>query len=740
MPLFRLFSSSSSNQWLSSSITIARGLVAAGNCAPLPCIGAALSAGLAFLEMIQTVGRTTDDLKYLAESVLSLMKQLQDESEVHPNDSQPRFCRVCEDFTVQLRRLSEDIEQMAKHSSSSRFKKYMHANCIQDEITRFTQRVADMRADATLVMTIGTRTDIVEIASAVSAVQANVLQIQDHLTLLNPTSSPGTSTGDEDLIRFGENFHALKIGDIQLKFGTASKASYSLHSHYGKMERELCWTDYKGVVNGSHKTIRVYQGSHSAEAWKGFLSVLAEWSPDPSVPQLFGFCNSPRLQSLVFHGEFATLDEYALSLSSSQDLVNWETSLTSDFIDLSRSHASRGYYDLVHATRFAAVDARNGKLIFTHLEISPRFWTLTAHDLHRVGQVWIRPHKPVLEWFCTSFAVFDSHPFPSPLLTPFGDRPLSLIYDQFSALTKLMRRIWWWDSWRHISGTPSLLSRGSIYDVRTKRAVMRLEHYKPTVSASWRVHHISSGDLDIQLRLNLFPRIVELEPANTQWTQFMVPFSKKGAWNSMIDQKPSCGYFLCAEVEFGENVPDVTVPWLAQSTTFSLHEFDDIPSFVVPIRTALRLKWEMTLREDCQELDAALDMLPPLHVFVEVPIIQQGQISEPQIYWSTDPHTKLLTGIPAGLFKVRFLWSTGVDFARWKKHHYDVAKSIQEQNGFDPSTNAAAQALGLPLLVPCEPALRESPPDEEVTNWCSGKQVVCMDSDESNVFLAEQDA
>ncbi|KAJ6575992.1 hypothetical protein DFH09DRAFT_371158 [Mycena vulgaris] len=316
MPRPRLFYSSASNDWISPLLTVSRGLASVGNCIPFPYVSTALSAGVALLELIQTVGKTTDDLKYLAESVVTIMKLLRQEMDAHPANPNPKLHQVCVEFNAHLSGLSKDIGIMAKDWSSSKFKKYLKANCIRDEIAQFTRRVADLRADATLITAIGTRMDLVEVANVVTAVQSSVSEIQSELADLRSGTSRATKNSNDELDRFEEDFHALKMGDIELAFDTARTSSF-VRVDNDNSQQVFGWTDYKGHVKGFLRTVRVYQGSDTMESWKGFLSVLAEQSPSPYLPQLFGFCSCPRMRSLVFHGDFQTLDEYGRSLQSS---------------------------------------------------------------------------------------------------------------------------------------------------------------------------------------------------------------------------------------------------------------------------------------------------------------------------------------------------------------------------------------------------------------------------------------
>ncbi|KAJ7077039.1 hypothetical protein C8R44DRAFT_896417 [Mycena epipterygia] len=306
MPRLRLFHSSASNDWISSLLVVSRGLASVGSCVPFPYVNTALAGGVALLELIQTVGKTTDDLKYLAESVVTIMKLLREELDAHPDNLDAKFRQVCVEFNAHLSGLSKDIETMSKDWSSSRFKKYLKANAIRDEIAQFTRRVNDLRADATFVTAVGTRMDLVEVKSSVSEIQKDISVIR------SATARAPTSVNQQDLVRFEEDFHALKVGDIQLEFETARTSNFVRFDRRDgqQLQVHIGWTDYRGTVNASLRTIRVYKGSDPAESWKDFLSHLADHSPSPHLPQLFGFCSSPRLKSLIFHGEFKTFDEY----------------------------------------------------------------------------------------------------------------------------------------------------------------------------------------------------------------------------------------------------------------------------------------------------------------------------------------------------------------------------------------------------------------------------------------------
>ncbi|KAJ7618169.1 hypothetical protein DFH06DRAFT_1237264 [Mycena polygramma] len=259
----------------------------------------------------------------------------------------------------------------------------------------------------------------------------------------------------------------------------------------------------------------------------------------------------------------------------------------------------------------------------------------------------------------------------------------------------------------------TLTSRGSVYDGSTHTTVARLRDCTPRVSAAWQVLCTAAPEF-IEKNQNFlnFPRVDER--ADSGWTHFVVQLRRKrDKWISLYDCMPYFGYFLDAEIGFGANIPNISLSWMAQSGLFVTGETR--PShFLVPVETTLHLTWEMVLSEDT---DDSMETLPGhLHVFLQVPILDGGRVAEPQIYWSTHPTLHETSRLPPDTFQIRTKWRPRTDFATWEKHHYDVAKGVQEEYGFDPTTTAAAEVLGLPLLYTCNPKPAIFP-DEDA--WCT---------------------
>ncbi|KAJ7897625.1 hypothetical protein B0H14DRAFT_3853226 [Mycena olivaceomarginata] len=266
MPRVRFFGSPT-DDWVSPLVVVARSLVSVGNCLPFPYVNPAPVVGTG-------VAGADSDLKYLAESVVTIMKLLREEMDSHTATENTKFPRVCEEFT------GFGSKHLCFHPgenwSSSKFKKYLKSHGIQEEIALFTRRVADLRANATLIAAAGTRLDLAGVADEVAAVQSRINDLQNQLV---GQSLAASAADDQELTRFEEDFYSLKLGDIHLDFRSALVSEFPELDHDGREKRRIGWTDYKATVNGCVRTVRVYRGSDPAESWKGFLSFLAENSP-----------------------------------------------------------------------------------------------------------------------------------------------------------------------------------------------------------------------------------------------------------------------------------------------------------------------------------------------------------------------------------------------------------------------------------------------------------------------------
>ncbi|KAJ7615670.1 hypothetical protein DFH06DRAFT_1239759 [Mycena polygramma] len=704
MPRFRIFRSPAS-EWVSSSVGIARGLVSVANCVPFPYVNTALTAGLTLLELIQTVGQSDEDLRYLSESVVAIMKLLREEVESHPTENTP-FRNVCEEFTSHLTQLSKDIESMSKNRSSSKLRKYLNSQKIRDEISRFTRRVTDLRANATLVSAVGMRMDLAGVESRIS----------DLIVLQNSSrTKDSTDVLEQELARLEDDFHALKLGDIHLDFGSA-RSSVARYAN-DREEKQIGWTDYKATVNGGVRTVRVYQGSDPTKSWKDFLFLLADNSPSAHFPQLFGFCSSPRLRCLVFHGEYRTLDEYGATLPSAQAIVDWELNLVicnaqpTSCTDIFTTQVANlfdlldGRHCMLNLTQYrdcAMVDAHNGKLILTHIERGGMART-TYHWDHIF-----------ITWFAMDMRLVSlnkCHQLAA------SERDMWIMLE---SLVNLERGRGYLLSDQQFGCRELLLSRGCVF---------RDDKYGPRHSFHWPrfnqpVAAFAGRDITPDAawaavgRYKMSRCAVADNQLKDGFTQFVVPLNRM--WVSQHDGKAHCGYFLDAAIQIGRSVPDIRSAWLAQASSIIPASDGELSKFYIPRFVSLKVSWEMVLAAEdigtTAESIALLDGLPErIHIFVQVPQINEECVEEPQIYWSTDADVVETQTVPRLALKIRMKWVIPFETVRWENHHYEVAEATQKRLGFDPATNAAAKSLNLPLLEALD--VQSSERVDQESNW-----------------------
>ncbi|KAJ7150758.1 hypothetical protein C8R46DRAFT_1198283 [Mycena filopes] len=665
MPLSRIFRSAAPVDWLSPLIIVSKGLVSVADCVPFPYVGSALRAGLALLELIQTVGKSDEDLKYLAESVVTIMSLLKEELDSHGSLENPRLRQVCLEFESDLTRLSKDLEAMSKNWSSSKFRKYLNSQNVRDDITQLKRQLDDLRANATLIAATGTRMDV---ADGFATVESRISEL--HREIKQSTVSP-VPTPSFELARYEEDFHALKPGDIHLHFHTSRAASFVRYD-LGHEKSCTAWTDYRATVKGSVHTVRVYQGSEPTESWKGFLSFLADNSPSPHLPQLFGFCSSPRLRCLVFHGEFCTLDEYARTLPTPEAIVRWELSL----LGAIRRLCASNHYWFDYA--LASVDPQDrGTMVVSHMNLP---------DLER-GSFARHSYPPFLEW-----VVHTAYSPPEvPLMTECGSD--GGVRDLLQSLIPLYRG--------HTFGSPlhslhsSLTARGSVYNKYTGRTVSQIFPRVVVPEDIWHVYRV---------RFDTCSRPEHHWPTRSDetrngFTHFELPLhAEEDEWRSPHDLGVHTGYFLSAIIDFGVSVPDVFDTWLAQASSVMAHpalQGCKVTDFVVPQDTRLELFWEMVVVRNDSSILAELP--DTIHVFIQPPVLSDGEVEEPEIFWSTDADT-IETNVPPAALKIRTNWNLYLSGASWEAHHYEVAEKLQEEAGFDPKTTAAAESLGLPIL------------------------------------------
>ncbi|KAJ7673597.1 hypothetical protein B0H17DRAFT_168743 [Mycena rosella] len=139
--------SGSSADWVSNLKLLVSALKTASACVSVPCLQPAFEAMAMVLELVERVDKNDADLKYLAESAINLTTLLTDELKLRSDSPDVRLAELCAEF---IRYLNNVAKELRKPRSKFRFKKYLKAKSIRDNIDDFTRRLADLRADLTV--------------------------------------------------------------------------------------------------------------------------------------------------------------------------------------------------------------------------------------------------------------------------------------------------------------------------------------------------------------------------------------------------------------------------------------------------------------------------------------------------------------------------------------------------------------------------------------------------------------
>ncbi|KAJ6533772.1 hypothetical protein DFH09DRAFT_124903 [Mycena vulgaris] len=214
------------------------------------------------------------------------------------------------------------------------------------------------------------------------------------------------------------------------------------------------------------------------------------------------------------------------------------------------------------------------------------------------------------------------------------------------------------------------------------------------------------GDLDI------IHTIAEVSVPNSEiliedWTTRKGNFEElPGGWTRFeVDLKMDCtepGYFLSIYGSVYMPVADreeQRAGWLLQahSVLNQSHVFEHgwkHEDLLIAELFFVNLDWQLVPEAGTYSTE---ELPQKIYLFVEdIPIDRHGFISHPTTFWSIHPD-KNVVDFPFGHSWEEYFSARGSGRS-WEKHHYDAARVLQEQNGFDPRTAAAAESLGFPTF------------------------------------------
>ncbi|KAJ7110592.1 hypothetical protein C8R44DRAFT_800297 [Mycena epipterygia] len=261
-PDARPLSGSTTKDWLANMTLAVKAMAAGAEFIPFPYIRATFGAVVLLLETVEKVKKNQDDLKELCGSIVEIVTILRSEVAAHGDKGVTRFMGLCEDLIVFLRHLQDELEKFVTRRTSigHRWKELITATSMEDKITRYRNRLNELRSNFTLVAAIG----------------ANLIASQIHQGLSEMRGEPESTP----------QFRNIPLGDINLLRGIA-RSNDRIGIYTARIHGE-----------GSKMTVVKYEDEKACAEFKCRLSNEGR---HPNVWQLFGVSTAPGIHALIFH-------------------------------------------------------------------------------------------------------------------------------------------------------------------------------------------------------------------------------------------------------------------------------------------------------------------------------------------------------------------------------------------------------------------------------------------------------
>ncbi|KAJ6472955.1 hypothetical protein DFH09DRAFT_1293848 [Mycena vulgaris] len=177
---FRPFkpSSSSNSDWLAPLIWNAKGLAAGAEILPFPHLKGIFGTVVFLLETVDKVKKNRDSMKELCGDAVEIITIIRDQISAHGDTAALSFKSQCEELEDFLKNVIHTIEELEKRARSlrGRIKEIAKSSSTTEEISRFRDRIREVRANFTLMINVDT---------LITTKDTN-LQVQKMLTVISP--------------------------------------------------------------------------------------------------------------------------------------------------------------------------------------------------------------------------------------------------------------------------------------------------------------------------------------------------------------------------------------------------------------------------------------------------------------------------------------------------------------------------------------------------------------------------
>ncbi|KAJ7607048.1 hypothetical protein FB45DRAFT_1011502 [Roridomyces roridus] len=659
----RLKDRSSCNDWLSNLQLLVAAFKSASSCIPVPCLPAIFEAVSAVLDVVEKVGKNDTDLKYLAESAVNIAKLLSEELQAYSDTPDFRLLALCNEFISYLEKVQIELP---KRKSKLWFKKYLKAKSTRDVVDDFIRRLSDLRSDLTLAAAVGSRFQLVSTDRRVQEIQAILAEKESvsHLEDIEEDVSP--SGFKRQLTTKCLQILSFKPSELYLDFESAHTSIVTLgKSTESVVKVRMCATKV-GASKGF--TARVYHGEHASQMWRRDLEMFSAHFRMQGIAQIYGMCKSPRLQALIFHDELVPIDMYASSLTSPARNVNFELELILHFtsvfshISATLAVADTDYRETV--ADLALISRSNGSLVISHLPYPTDTGDADTCTEKQFG-------GPVHTWFSSCGCLANVGPGWQKIK---GAEHLLSSTTPVFAFCETMGILSRYRSLSFKDEFPRGFKLGSIYlrrpDEREVVAtIAEIPIFDPEIIVEdWATFAGASAE---ELNEGITRFTVALKSDSTEPGYFLSIYSS--VYTSVLERETRRAGWLAQAHSVLSHSDVFEKGWGYQDMLIAELFFVNLDCELAPA----------DLNSD--EID--LDKLPhEIYIFVEnLPVDNQGRISQPTVFWSTDPDRIATDGIP-GQFRWEASFSAHGSGRAWERHHYDAVRAVQEKASVEPST------------------------------------------------------
>ncbi|KAJ7668855.1 hypothetical protein B0H17DRAFT_1209902 [Mycena rosella] len=149
---------SRSSDWLGVMILNARAISAAADAIPLPYVKGVFGAAVFLLETIDKVQKNREDTKELCADTMDIITIVRDRIPAHTDTAAIQFKAQCEELESFLQDVVKAVthRQSRPKGFSAVVKEVLKAGNTTDEITRWRNRLRDVRSNFMLMATIDT--------------------------------------------------------------------------------------------------------------------------------------------------------------------------------------------------------------------------------------------------------------------------------------------------------------------------------------------------------------------------------------------------------------------------------------------------------------------------------------------------------------------------------------------------------------------------------------------------------